>query len=330
MFDDAGRCVKLYVKRVFISDKFQELMPRWLTFVRGVIDSEDLPLNVSREILQQSRVLRIISKRLIRKSIDMFKDIATDEIKYAKFWENFGRYIKAGVIDEPDYVEQLSHLLRFDSSKTEAMTSLQEYVNRMPADQKEIFYVTAESKAAARNSPIIEKLTAKGFEVLYLVEPVDEICVQTLQKFKGKRDPDAKDTEDFKLSDISREDFKIPGEEENKEEAERTSEEFTKVTEYMKGVLSGLISKVQVSSRLTESPSAIVQSQFGMSPTMERFMRAQTGSDENQSSFLAQNRVLEINPTHPLVLNLKQQLDNGTSEERSSLHQRNTYIVNVS
>ena len=186
MFDEAGRCIKLYVKRVFISDKFTELLPRWLTFVRGVIDSEDLPLNVSREILQQSRVLRIISKRLIRKSLDMFNDIAQDAEKYKNFFDNFGRYIKAGVIDEPDYVEPLSQLLRFYSSKSDELTSLQAYVERMPKDQKEIYILSAESKVAAANSPIIEKLNARGYEVIYLIEPVDE-CARPRVRVGGQQ-----------------------------------------------------------------------------------------------------------------------------------------------
>eukprot|EP00188_Purpureofilum_apyrenoidigerum_P000342 Plantae.Rhodophyta-Purpureofilum_apyrenoidigerum.ctg11445.p1 GENE.Plantae.Rhodophyta-Purpureofilum_apyrenoidigerum.ctg11445~~Plantae.Rhodophyta-Purpureofilum_apyrenoidigerum.ctg11445.p1 ORF type:complete len:748 (+),score=213.98 Plantae.Rhodophyta-Purpureofilum_apyrenoidigerum.ctg11445:106-2349(+) len=317
MFDETGRCIKLYVKRVFISDKFSELMPRWLTFVRGVVDSEDLPLNVSREILQQSRVLRIISKRLVRKSLDMFNDIAKDEEKFEKFFDNFGRYIKAGVIDEPDYVEPLSQLLRFASSKSDKMTSLQDYVTRMPSDQKEIYYLSAESRVAAANSPIIEKLNSRGYEVIYLTEPVDEICVQTLQKFKGKRDPSSTEKEDFSLMDISRDGFKIPGDD-SEENVAKTSEEYTKVIEYMQGVLGQSVSKVQVSNRLTESPSAIVQTQYGISPTMERFMRAQMQGGENTADMLGQSRVLEINPSHPIVQNLREQLDANNDNDQTA------------
>uniref|UniRef100_A0A7S3EPU2 Histidine kinase/HSP90-like ATPase domain-containing protein n=1 Tax=Rhodosorus marinus TaxID=101924 RepID=A0A7S3EPU2_9RHOD len=315
MFDDGGRCVKLYVKRVFISDKFSELMPRFLTFVRGVIDSEDLPLNVSREILQQSRVLRIISKRLIRKSLDMFMDIAKNKDQYKTFWDNFGRYIKAGVIDEPDYVEPLSQLLRFDTSASDELSSLQEYIERAPKDQKEIYYLVAESLQSAKSSPTTEKLTARGFEVVYLLDAVDEIAVQTLQKFKSKRSAEDKETEEFPLSDISRDNFKLPGEE-DEAESEKLTEDFAKLTEYMKGVLGDAVSKVQVSTRLTESPSAIVQSQFGMSPTMERFMKSQmSGQDAGQQSFLNQSRVLEINPSHALIKDLQVRLNAGQDDD---------------
>mmetsp|Transcript_18619 Transcript_18619/g.32334 ORF Transcript_18619/g.32334 Transcript_18619/m.32334 type:complete len:735 (-) Transcript_18619:138-2342(-) len=310
MFNNAGRNLKLYVKRVFISDKFEEFVPRWLCFLRGVIDSEDLPLNVSREILQQSRVLRIITKRVVRKAIDMFKEIAARENKsdYETFWKNFGRYIKAGIIDDPENAKDLSELLRFyTSSSYDKITSLQDYVSRMKDSQKDIYYIVAESKLAANSSPALEKLKAKGYEVIFLTEPVDEIAIENLSQFKCKRKETDETETTFKLTNVSKENFKLDEEdgEAQKEKLKQWQEELIPVTEFMKSYLNKLVGKVEVTDRLTESPAAVVQSQFGMSPSMERFMRANSqASGMDEDLLMGGTKVLEINPNHPIIKDL--------------------------
>jgi len=321
MFDEAGRMLKLYVKRVFISDKFEEFVPRWLCFVRGVVDSEDLPLNVSREILQQSRVLRIISKRLVRKCVDMFKEIAgrEDSTDYTKFWSQFGRYLKAGIIDDSDYAEELAGLTRWYSSASgEDVTSFAEYVGRMKEGQSEIYYVTGSSKAAAASAPAMEKLRSAGYEVLYLTEAIDEISIQSLSTIKMKLAVDsdagkAGEEGTLKLVDVAKESFKMPSEadksDQDKAKDEAAAAELTDVTAYLQTLLTKTVAKVTLSERLTESPSAIVQSDFGVSPTMERYMRenSATGSSDMEQ-YLSTARTLEINPDHPIVLSLKAKL----------------------
>mmetsp|Transcript_6402 Transcript_6402/g.17141 ORF Transcript_6402/g.17141 Transcript_6402/m.17141 type:complete len:794 (+) Transcript_6402:20-2401(+) len=319
MFNNAGRNLKLYVKRVFISEKFEEFLPRWLCFLRGVIDSEDLPLNVSREILQQSRVLRVITKRVVRKAIDMFVEIAEREnpADYVTFWKNFGRYIKAGIIDDAQYAGDLSKLLRFYSSTSgDSLVSLQQYVSRMKPGQKDIFYIVADSRPAADSAPVLEKLKAQGYEVLYLLEPVDEIAVENLAKYKTKRNEEDAEPSDFKLVNVSREGFSVGNEDEQssedaklaKEKLEENKKRLKPVSDFLKETLGNKVSKVEVTDSLTESPVAIVQSAYGVSPSMERFMRAnQQSSGVDDSMFgdmFGGNKVLQINPAHPVIEDL--------------------------
>jgi HSP90 family molecular chaperone len=181
------------VKRVFINDKFEDLIPRWLLFVRGVVDSDDLPLNVGREILQQSRSLRIIKQRLVKKVIDMMTDLAnTNATAYNTFWKNFGKYVKVGIIEDEKVRDDLIPLCRFFSSRSDVnLTSLPDYVARMPDDQKQIFYVVGETRAAASMSPAMEKLKEKGWEVLYVSEPIDEMTLQNIENYQGKTVLDA-------------------------------------------------------------------------------------------------------------------------------------------
>ena len=221
MFDEDARNIRLYVKRVFINDKFEDIMPRWLKFVRGVVDSDDLPLNVSREILQKSKVLNIINKRLVRKSLDMFRDLAEDEdgSKYIMFWNNFGKYLKVGCIEDQNNKKDLVPLLRFYSSKSgEEYTSFDRYVEGMPENQKSIYYVTGEGRKNAMQQPVIEKLTSRGFEVLLMTEPLDEITIEAIPEFK-----------DFKVVDATKEGLDIEDEddEEKKKEKEELNEKFS-------------------------------------------------------------------------------------------------------
>ena len=304
MFDENARNIRLYVKRVFINDQFEDLMPRWLKFVRGIVDSDDLPLNVSREILQKSKVLSIINKRLVRKSLDMFRDLADnkdDPSQYIMFWNNFGKYLKVGAVEDDVNRKEIAPLLRFFSSKSgEEYTSLDDYVENMPEGQKSIYYVTGDGRENAAMSPVIEKLSSRGYDVLLATEPLDEIMMETLRNYKEKD-----------IVDAAKENLTLSDEKEDGEDAKKKKEalqaEFKGVIDYLETLLKDKIQKVVVSDLLTDSPAALVQGAYGMSPTMQRYMRAQavaSGADDGSMGGMSK-AVLEINPKHPIVKDLE-------------------------
>eukprot|EP00536_Pseudo-nitzschia_multiseries_P010953 jgi/Psemu1/319968/estExt_fgenesh1_pm.C_3530005 len=301
MFDENSRNIRLYVKRVFINDQFQDLMPRWLKFVKGVVDSDDLPLNVSREILQKSKVLSIINKRLVRKTLDMIRDISEDEsdegANYIMFWNNFGKYLKVGIIEDDRNRKELAEYLRFFSASSgEEYTSLKDYVANMPENQKAIYYVTGEGKERAAMSPVAEKLKGKGFDVLYATEPLDEIMFESLTSFG-----------DYDIKDAGKDTLKL---DDDDEEATKRKEELNRenvdVINYLETILNDEVEKVTVSDLLTDSPAALVQGAYGMSPSMQRYMKAQTvASGQELSGLDSMNKVcMEINPKHPIVIDL--------------------------
>ncbi|XP_030484972.2 heat shock protein 90-5, chloroplastic [Cannabis sativa] len=287
--------IRLYVKRVFISDDFDgELFPRYLSFVKGVVDSDDLPLNVSREILQESRIVRIMRKRLVRKTFDMIQDISESENKedYKKFWENFGRFIKLGCIEDTGNHKRITPLLRFYSSKNEEeLTSLDDYIENMNENQKAIYYLATDSLKSAKSAPFLEKLIQKDIEVLYLIEPIDEVAIQNLQTYKEK-----------KFVDISKEDLELGDEDEVKER--ETKQEYTLLCDWIKQQLGDKVAKVQVSNRLSSSPCVLVSGKFGWSANMERLMKAQALGDTSSLEFMRGRRILEINADHPIVKDL--------------------------
>ena len=307
MFASSARSLRLYVKRVFINDKFEDLIPRWLLFIRGVVDSEDLPLNVGREILQQSRSLRIIKQRLVKKCVDMISDLAaTNETSYQSFWKNFGKYIKVGIIEDEKAREDLVPLTRFFSSKSENLTSLPDYVSRMPSDQKYIYYVVGETRAQASMSPALESIKKKGYEVLYVSEPIDEMTLQNIEKFQDKD-----------IFDVGRE-ASIEMTDEEKSEKEKKNNDFESLRKYMKDVLGEKITRVEVSTRLVDSPATLVQSEYGVSPNMQKYLRAQAvveNDDKGQFANIFNQAVLEINPEHPIVIALKKMHDNQADSE---------------
>ncbi|TYH91406.1 hypothetical protein ES332_A13G113400v1 [Gossypium tomentosum] len=287
--------IRLYVKRVFISDDFDgELFPRYLSFVKGVVDSDDLPLNVSREILQESRIVRIMRKRLVRKTFDMIQEISESENKedYKKFWENFGRFLKLGCIEDSGNHKRITLLLRFYTSKSEEeLTSLDTYAENMSENQKAIYYLATDSLKSAKTAPFLEKLVQKDIEVLYLIEPIDEVAIQNLQTYKEK-----------KFVDISKEDLELGDEDEVKER--ETKQEYNLLCDWVKQQLGDKVAKVQISKRLSSSPCVLVSGKFGWSANMERLMKAQALGDTASLEFMRGRRILEINPDHPIIKDL--------------------------
>jgi len=303
MFSPEGKAMRLYVKRVFINDKFDDLIPRWLTFARGVIDSEDLPLNVGREILQKSRTLKIIRKRVVRKVLDTIDDLRdkTPE-KYEQFWSSYGKYFKVGLVEDLDYKDELKRFVRFWSSKSEDnQTSLDEYISRMKEGQTQIYYVTGEGRRAAEIAPAMEKMNQKDFEVLYMVDPLDEICSQSIVDYQGK-----------KLVDINKAGLDLGKTEDEKKDMEDTLKDYEVLATWLKKQLGERVQKVQISDRLVDSPATLVQGEWGMSPMMQRYMKSQTTSSASDSAFAIGSRnqaILEINPSHNIIKSMKNAME---------------------
>ncbi|XXG53830.1 hypothetical protein AAC387_Pa03g1859 [Persea americana] len=287
--------IRLSVKRVFISDDFDgELFPRYLSFVKGVVDSNDLPLNVSREILQESRIVRIMRKRLVRKAFDMILGISLSENRddYDKFWENFGKNLKLGCIEDHQNHKRIAPLLRFFSSKSEQeLISLDEYTEYMKPEQKDIYYIATDSLTSAKNTPFLERLLEMDFEVLFLIDPIDEVAIQNLKSYKEKN-----------FVDISKEDLDLG--DKNEEKEKEIKEEFGRTCDWIKNRLGDKVSSVQVSNRLITSPCILVSGKFGWSANMERLMKAQTLGDTSSLEFMRSRRVFEINPEHTIINNL--------------------------
>mmetsp|Transcript_21038 Transcript_21038/g.66108 ORF Transcript_21038/g.66108 Transcript_21038/m.66108 type:complete len:718 (-) Transcript_21038:356-2509(-) len=311
MFEETATAIKLYVKRVFINDKFEELIPRWLIFVRGLVDSEDLPLNVGREILQKSRMLSIIKKRIVRKSLDMFFDIQKNETDYDKFWQNFGKYLKVGVVEESgDVQKDLARLCRFFSTTSDSEVTLAQYVDRLKAQNRsKILFVSGDSKAAAKRSPVLEKLNKMDYEVLLLTEPLDELVVQAIGEFDECKLVDAakEDLTDVFEPDADKDDA---GDDELEAKFEPLFEKLTETLGKDK------VAKVQLSKRLDQSPAALVQGAYGMSPMMRRYMAAQatTAADVEYQMYGVAAPTLEINPSHPIVTQLLDAYDDSQAK----------------
>jgi len=287
--------IKLYVRRVFIMENCEDIIPEYLNFITGVVDSEDLPLNISRETLQQNKILKVIKKNVVKKVLEQIEDTTEDAEAYKKFYDSFSKNIKLGIHEDSTNRKKLSDFLRYHTSASgEDRCSLKDYVSRMPEKQKHIYYITGESKEAVANSAFVERVKKSGLEVIYMTDPIDEYCVQQLKEYDGKT-----------LVSVTKEGLELPEDEEEKKAFEEKKAQYEGLCKVMKDILDKKVEKVHVSNRLVSSPCCIVTAQYGWSANMERIMKAQALRDSSTMGYMAAKKQLEINPDHTIVQALK-------------------------
>jgi len=331
--------MRLYVRKVLITDEFEDLMPRYLSFIRGVVDSDDLPLNVSRETLQQHKVLRVMGKKLTRKALEMLRKLSQKAAKdaeaaaeeeeaadgeaaaaegddkdaeekkdpYIEFWEAFGKNIKLGLIEDSSNRTKLSKLLRFKTSVDggDKWSSLEGYVGRMKEWQKSIYYISGKDMDEVKSSAFLERLQSKGLEVIFLTDPIDEYAIQNLTEFDGK-----------KLQSVTKEGLKFGDEEDvDNKRAELYKDQFKPLTKWMKDTYGEKVEKISVSARLSSTPCIFVTSQYGYSANMERIMQSQAFADNKRTQYLVSKKTMEINPRHPIVVELLKRTAESPDDE---------------
>tara|TARA_Y100000994_G_scaffold41378_1_gene32315 strand:+ start:11835 stop:13967 length:2133 start_codon:yes stop_codon:yes gene_type:complete len=297
--------IKLYVRRVFILENCEDLMPEYLGFIQGVVDSEDLPLNISRETLQQNKILKVIRKNLIKKCLELFSEIADDEEKYKTFYESFNKYIKLGVHEDSTNRSKIAKFLRYNTTKSgDLMTSLDDYIGRMSENQPGIYYITGESRKAVESSPFIERLKKKDYEVIYMTDPMDEYCVQQLKEYEGKT-----------LISVTKEGLKIDDSEEEKKEFEEFTKSNEKLCNMFKEVLGDKIEKAVISNRLSDSPCILVTGEYGWTANMERIMKAQALRNDAQGGYMSSKKTMEINHTNPIISCLRKKVEDDETDK---------------
>jgi len=286
-------------------DDCEDLIPEWLSFVKGIVDSNDLPLNISRETLQQNRILKVIKKNVVKKCLEMFAEIAENQEDYKKFYEQFSKNLKLGIHEDTTNRKKIADLLRFHTSKSgEEQISFKDYISRMKEGQKDIYYITGESRAQVAASPFMETLKKRGYEVLYLVDPIDEYMVQQM-----------KDYDDAKLKSITKEGLDLDETEDEKKKKEEEKAKFENLCKLMKDILGDKVEKVVLGSRMEESPCVLVTSEFGWSASMERIMKAQALRDSSTSNYMVSKKTLELNAGHQIVAELRNKAEVDQSDK---------------